>query len=188
MKKMGGFTIIELLIASSIAVGLGLVIILLLKVTQQTWEVTDLHLTRSGQIRRAVESISRELAAADANTVDSHGEHGWYGGDLTFQVPKDMDEDGSVVLPNGTLELSDTITYTVVAGPFSSGAGGNRLIRRQANHNDRVIADGVGLHAMTHRLMPGHWEMMEIQLWSSESTPGANDHIILTSFKVRMRN
>ena len=136
MKKRAGFTLIELMVSSAIAVGIGVVITMTLKMSQQSWEVSDAYLTSSLQLRMAAETLSHDFVSAKETTLSIPANGAWYN-TISFQMPLDMNGDGSMVGGGGAVELSPVFSYSL------GGASGNQVIRTLNGAFNRVVANGV---------------------------------------------
>lgn len=180
MKRTSGFTLIEMMVATSAALVIALVITQMVKMNQQSWEVSDAYLSSSLELRRAAEAIGRELVAAKNSTLSIPADGTWYN-TVSFQVPKDMDGNGVVVYADGTLELSDPIVYSLGGG----GHSGDQVIRSQANHGDRVIADGVS--ALQFRRNVANPELVEISMTVQRGMGDFKNQGSLAT-KIRVRN
>ncbi len=177
MNGRNGFTLIELMVSSAIAMAVGLAITMLLKVNQQSWEVSHAYFGSSLELRRAA-AMSRELVAAVNSTVSIPADGAWYN-TISFRVPQDMNGDGVVVFSNGSLEMSNPITYSL------GGSTGNLVIRTQEGKNDRAVA--LGVSALQFRRQAANPEMVEIQITVQR---GMGDFKNQGSWitRVRMRN
>lgn len=116
MKRYRGFTLIELMIAMAIVAAMSGAILMMVKMSYQTWQVSDAYMATSAELRRGVDEMAKWLASTGAAkmTIDGSGDS------LTFAVPYDIDGDpnGSVLNEaTGSLEWSDdaggpgTITF-----------------------------------------------------------------------------
>jgi len=178
MKTKMGFTLIELMVSTAIAVGIGAVITMTLKMNQQSWEVSDAYLTSSLQLRMAAETLSQDLVAAKSSTLSIPADGTWYNA-ISFQVPMDMNGDGVVVDGGGTLELSPVLSFSL------AGTEGTAVVRSVDGTPNRVVANGVS--ALQFRRQAATPQVVEIQLTVRR---GLGDFKNTASFstQVRVRN
>lgn len=128
-----GFTFVEILISMAIVAGMSLVLIATLRSGQQSWQVEEARMSVSLELRRSVDAMSRELANTQMGRVQ------FLDGNrrVVFQVPEDLNGDGTVLDSAGTIEWSpNTVTYAL------GGVDGNQVIRTQGAAT-RVLANGV---------------------------------------------
>ncbi len=172
-----GFTLMEILVATAIMAGIGGVFFSTLRMNQQSWESAQSHLAVSGELRRGMNEMSREIVASESTQVDIPADGAWYPS-INFPVPQDLDGDGTVLNGAGVLEWSDPITYTL---------NGTQVIRRQNNTNDRVVANGVT--DLEFRREVASPDIVEMQMTVREAT-GTGDFPSTGTIttRVRLRN
>ena len=133
MRK--GFSLVELMVVMAILGVISSILIATLAAGQQTWQVEQARMTVSAELRRGIDSMSREVASTQAAQLSIPADGNWYN-TLTFRVPFDVDGNGTV-LDNvtGALEWSPQITYSL------GGNGGNQIQRTQ-NAAVQILANG----------------------------------------------
>ena len=178
MKTARGFTLIELMVSTAIAIGIGAVLTMTLKMSQQSWEVSDAYLTSSLQLRLAAETLSHDLVAAKNTTLSIPADGTWYN-TISFQVPMDTDGNGVVVDGGGALELSPVLSF------FLGGTSGSQVIRTVNGTPNRVVANGVSV--LRFRRQAATSQVVEINLTVQR---GLGDFKNTASFttQVRVRN
>ncbi len=123
--------------------------------------------------------MSRELAETRASQMDLATGSNWIGS-LTFQIPEDLDGDGTVLDSGGSLEWSDPIVYAM------GGLNGQQLIRTQDGAT-RVLANGV--NALQFRRQIATPNVVEIQISVERGGGFSNDpQEGSLSTSVRLRN
>ncbi|MBI3615497.1 MAG: type II secretion system protein [Candidatus Omnitrophica bacterium] len=138
-RKRDGFTFIEILVSMAIIAIISGVVVGILSSSQRTWQVEQARMTTSTELRRAIDSLSRELISTQlADLTEIPVGAAWYSGNLIFRIPQDGPDAGTTVLNDATglIEWSTPITYSL------GGNGGNQILRSQ-NGVDQVLANGV---------------------------------------------
>ena len=172
MKRIGGFTLTETLVATAIAAVMGGVLVAAFKSGQQTWYSGEAKMAASYELRRGVEAVSRELAASRSNQVSILNN----GGSVTFRVPADLDGDGTILDAAGALEWSaNTITYSLA---------GDQVVRTEGA-NTRVLANGV--QSLQFQTVGGNLDLLEIAMTVQRDNSGFQSQASLTT-RVRLRN
>lgn len=136
-RNSGGFGLMELLIASVIVVFISSVLVVVLKQGQEAWRTRSNTMTISFELRRGMQSLTREIAQTRANQMNIPADGNWYN-TMTLSVPQDVDGNGTVLDGAGALEWSNPIQYLL------GGVDGRQVQRVQAG-NTRVLAHGVTL-------------------------------------------
>ncbi len=177
-KTKRGFTLIELMVSTTIAIGIGAVLTMTVKMNQQSWEVSDAYLTSSLQLRTAAETLSQDLVGAKSTTLSIPADGAWYN-TISFQVPMDMDGNGVVVDGGGSLELSPVLSFSL------GGASGTAVLRAVSGTPNRVVASGVSV--LQFRRQAATPQVVEIRLTVQR---GLGDFQNTASFstQVRVRN
>ena len=188
MQNNRGVTLVEIMIAVALVAGISSIIIATMAAGRQTWQVESARMSTSMELRRGLDSLSRELVStriADINT-ELPALDLWYVmptdvPTLTFQVPNVIvDGGGNRVIQldgGGNVVFSNLITYSVVAG---------QLLRTQ-NGATQVLANGVS--QLRFRRPTATPSVVEIDL-QVQRTGGTGDFtntgVLNTS--VRLRN
>lgn len=134
-------TLVEVLIATAIVGGVALFLAAAIRIGFQSWQVRENMMSVSFELRRGINEMSRELAECQATSLQlTNGQPFpadgvWYNG-LGFQVPEDLDGDGTVLDAQGSPEWGPQIQYA------RGGLGGTQLVRTQGGQV-RVMANGV---------------------------------------------
>lgn len=167
---------IELMVVMSIMAVMSTVFISILRMNQQSWEVAQSHMAVSGELRRGLDAMVRELVSSRADQVDIPADDIWYPS-IAFAVPEDLDEDGSILDSNGAVEWSDEIVYSL---------DGQQAIREQ-DGEQRVLANGV--QELEFRRDSTNTSVIEIRLSVQKATdtqdfPNTGE----MSTRVRLRN
>ena len=132
---MRGFSLFELIIVMAIVAGVSGILVATLTISQQSWQVEQARMTVSGELRRGIDSMGRELTSSQAGQLDIPADGSWHTS-LTFRVPHDNDGNGTVLSSStGALEWSSPITYSL------GGDGGNQVLRTQGVAS-QVLANG----------------------------------------------
>ena len=136
-KSTRGFGLMEVLIGSVIAALMATVFAAVLKQGQDAWRTRSNTMTISFELRRGMQSLTREIAQTRANQLSIPADGNWYN-TMTLSIPQDMDGNGTVLDGAGVLEWSNPIQYAL------GGVNGQQVQRIQAG-NTRVLAHGVTL-------------------------------------------
>ncbi|MBI3333501.1 MAG: hypothetical protein HYZ93_05370 [Candidatus Omnitrophica bacterium] len=132
-----GMTIVELLIVCAVAGGMSLVFMAALRMGQRSWQIGSAQMSVSSELRRGVVQMRRELAESRMDLLSIPADGLWYPA-LSFQVPTDLNGDGTVLDANGVLEWSNPVSYSL------GGSDGDQALRVQGAQS-RVLANGVTL-------------------------------------------
>ncbi len=175
-----GFLLVEMVVALGIVALISGLLVLALRMNQQSWEVADAYLTTSNELRRGMQAISRELASANNASLNIPADGNWYPG-LTFRVPEDLDGNGTVLDSNGVLELSSVIQYSL------GGSDGAQIMRSQAGVTNRVLSDGVT--SLLFRRQTANPRVVEISVAvQRQSGTGDFPNQATTATRIRVRN
>ena len=185
MKRNDGFSLVELMIASAIVVGMALMLAATFRESQRSWQSRENTMTVSFELRRGVQSMTRELSEssgqwmqvpgvgtfpADGNTYNS----------IQFRVPEDINGDGAVVDGAGNIEWSAPITYSL------GGNNGQQILRTQGG-NVRVLAHGVTV--LRFRRLPATPLVFEMNVTVQRgATPGGFLQQSALGTRIRLRN
>lgn len=133
---MRGFTLTETMVSISAVTVIGGAMVAAFKAGQRSSQTAQAHMDVSYQLRRAIDAMSRKLAASRDDQLSIPADGNGYSS-LTFRLPTDLNGDGTVLDAAGALEwFASSITYTL------GGATGDQMIRTQAGQQ-RVLANGV---------------------------------------------
>lgn len=112
MKTPAGFSLAELLVVVALFSVLSAGIVLTLFSAQRSWTVGSGETVLTLELRRALDSISRELVESQPARVQQPAANGLWGNAIIFRVPQDRNGDRSVLDANGQIaEWSNDITY-----------------------------------------------------------------------------
>jgi len=133
----------EILVSMAILIGISGILVATLRMGQQSWQVEQSRMAVSHELRRGIDAMARELAESGEGQVDIPADGDWYG-TLRFEVPEDLDGDGTVLDSDGELEWSpEWILYTQDAADANGDGITDQVIRTQGSETPRVIANGL---------------------------------------------
>lgn len=104
-RRKSGFTVLELLIASSIFSVMMVSVAALFMSAEQGYEFTLNTYNLETSTAKATEMILEELKSAQILAIETHDQHRAC---LIYQVPIDWDDDGDVIDDNGNVEWGAT--------------------------------------------------------------------------------
>lgn len=178
--RIRGFTLVEVLVSMAIVVGICLLLVAVLRMSRQSWQSAESYLAVSSELRRGLDAMSREVTATESGQLSIAADGNWYAA-LTFKIPQDLNEDGTVLDAAGILEWSNLIAYSL------SGTNGTQVVRSQPGLPDRVLANGVT--ALQFRRVATTPKVVEILLTVQRGTDtGDFPNQASLSTKVRLRN
>lgn len=179
MRAQRGFTILEIVVSTSLMAMVSGVLVNTLRVSQQAWQMQQSHLSAFQELRRGMDAMSRVVVSSRMDQLSIPADDNWYAG-LTFRVPEDRDGDGSVLDAADAVEWSDPILYSV------RGFNGTQLMRTQTGASDRVLAnDVIGLRFRRQSATPSVVEIEMTVFW--RNTVGSTQSSTLRS-RVQLRN
>lgn len=123
-----GFSLIEITVAAGIAIVAFCFVGKMAVLAFDAWSEGEGRMRFQERTAQGMQRIAREVRQADATTLAAAG------GSLRFQVPADLDGDGTVLDPDGETEYSPEITYSLTDA---------NLVREQDQDGDGVIEDDV---------------------------------------------
>jgi len=133
--QQAGFSFVELMVVTGIMALVSGMLVVALRMGQQSWQVEQARMTVSMELRRGLDAMSRELASSQSGQLVGVPADGTWYTSLTFRVPQDLNGDGTVLDANGALEWSPPVVYAL------GGTGGTQILRIQ-NNATRVLANG----------------------------------------------
>ena len=179
MKRDRGFTFMEIMIVSAIVAGIFLVLAAVVRMSQQSLQVQHNTMTVSHELRRGIQEMSRDLAEASANVVSIPADGRWYP-TITYQIPQDLDLNGTVLNALGNVEWSQPVTLAL------GGAGANQVQRTQGG-NTRVVSYGVTKLQFRRQALTPQVVEMDLTVQRGATTGGFIQQSNLTS-RIRLRN
>ena len=178
-----GFSLIELLLVSGMTAGMCLVLATGLRMGYCSWQVGENSMTVSFELRRGLDAMSRELAQTQVALLKVPGvgpmpADGNFYNSVQFQIPQDVDGNGTVLNAAGALEWSpSTITYSL---------GGGHLQRTQGG-TVSVLAHGVT--ALQFRRLAANPSIVEMSMTVQKgNVPGGFVLQAVRSTRIRLRN
>lgn len=155
MKKILGFTLVEMMVAATIVALVSGIVVAVLRTGQQSWQVEQARMTVSMELRRGLDAMSRELASSRSGQIIGVPADGnWYTS-ITFRVPQDINGDGSVLDGSGALEWSNIILYSL-------GANNGNQVQRIQSGAATVLANGST--SLRFRRQPSTPNVVEISM------------------------
>ena len=130
--RVRGFSLVEVLVVSVVTAGICLALASVIRMGLRTWQSSENQMTVSFELRRGIQSMTRELAQTRSDQLEVPGlgampANGAFYTSVRFRVPQDVDGDGTVLDGAGVLEWSpNQITYSL------GGLGGQQVQRTQA--------------------------------------------------------
>jgi prepilin-type N-terminal cleavage/methylation domain-containing protein len=139
MRPVKGFSLIELMAVSAIFVFLLGAILGFISFSNVSWQNGSSKMTLSHELRRGMEAMGRDLSQAKASTISIAP--GGSSSSVSFQMARDLNNDGSILLSNGILEgLQPADPYVTYSSVFNAAAGFNQLIKT-SNGSTSVLAN-----------------------------------------------
>lgn len=195
-RGQGGFTLLEVTLASAIATGMGLTCAWLLQLEARGWQASESFTTNSFELRRSVDAMARELMQSNVSQLQVWSGGAWTpmlpgmsGPGIRFNIPEDSaDANTSVLDALGNVEWSALITYdnfTVLPG------GSVALQRTQAGAAVTPLTLAYGVTALTFERLAtiDDDSVVEINLTVQRARGAAKgSHPVLLSTRVRLRN
>lgn len=177
MKRSTGFTLMEVLVAMTLAVFLVGAVIGMMMSSQKTLAEGSSSVLMNSQLRRVVDRMSRQLAQSQTGQVTDPAANGTWATSITFRIPEDTDASGSVLDAEGSIsEWSDWITI--------ASDGSNCILT--TNGTDEILANHIT--DVQFRRQAATPEVVEIQL-TATVTSGTNRIETRTlETKVNLRN
>jgi prepilin-type N-terminal cleavage/methylation domain-containing protein len=126
---MKGFTLVEVLAASVILAVLMVALFLVLGLGQRSWIRGDVNIQLQQEISRALVVMARELKETAPKKVSISPSD-----TIKFNIPQDLNGDGSVIDSVGAIEWSPDITYSL---------NGSNQITRTFNGATSIIANNI---------------------------------------------
>ena len=154
MRGERGVTLVELLIVSVVAAGMCLTFAAMVRMSHRSAQMQSNIMTVSHELRRGIEEICHDLAGSSANVVNIPADGVWYNA-ITYQVPEDTDNNGTVLDGAGAVEWSVPITVTI-------GGPDNNQMRRTQGAAVRVLSNGVT--ALQFRRQAATPQIVEVNL------------------------
>ena len=138
MKRDLGFTLPELMIANAIVAGMAVMLVATFRESQRSWQTRENTMTISFELRRGIQSMTRELSESSGQWLQLPGvgafpANGNTFNSIQFRIPEDINGDGAVLDGAGNIEWSAPIVYQL----------NNQQIIRTQGANVRVLAHGV---------------------------------------------
>lgn len=155
-----GFSLVEMMIASAIVMGICLALIAVIRMNHRSWQTRENSMTISFELRRGVDAMTRELSQTQQQWLELAGggafpADGVVRSSIQFRMPQDNDGDGTVLDAAGATEWSAPIVYSL------GGLDGRQIVRAQGGNN-RVLAHGVT--ALSFRRAAAFPSMVEMGL------------------------
>jgi len=125
---MKGLSLVEVLVTSVVLAILIVALFLVLNIGQRSWIQGDVNIQLQQEIARGLTVIARELKKTAPEKVRIGASS------ITFNVPQDLNGDGSVVDTNGYIEWSADIIYSL---------NGSNQITRSFNGATSIIANNI---------------------------------------------
>ena len=138
MRRSRGLTLTELMVANAIVAGMALVLAATFRESQRSWQTRENTMTVSFELRRAIQSMTREMSESSAQWLQIPGvgpfpADGVTYNSIQFRIPEDANGDGSVVDAAGNIEWGVPIVYRI----------NNQQITRTQGAAVQVLANGV---------------------------------------------
>ena len=185
-NKVRGFSLIELLIVSVMTAGMCLALASVLRMGHRSWQVGRNSMTVSFELRRGLNAMSRELAQTQVGLLQVPGlgslpADGNFYNSVQFQIPQDVDGNGTVLNGAGALEWSpNAITYSL-------GGLDGRQVQRTQGGTVSVLAHGVT--APQFRRLTATPSVVEMRMTVQRgTTTGGFLNQASLSTRVRLRN
>ncbi|MBI3322662.1 MAG: hypothetical protein HYZ94_03160 [Candidatus Omnitrophica bacterium] len=179
MSARRGFTLVEAMICCVMAAGMCLVLAVAVRASQRDFHIQQNAKVVSHELRRGMQEMCRELAGSSTAGMSVPADGVWYNA-ITYQVPQDQDNDGTVLDAANNIEWSVPITLAV------GGADNNRVLRTEGAAT-RVLSYGVT--ALQFRRQAATPQVVEINLGVQRGAiNGGFNHQANLSSRVRLRN
>jgi prepilin-type N-terminal cleavage/methylation domain-containing protein len=127
---MKGLTLIEVLVTSVVLAILIVALFLVLNIGQRSWIQGDANIQLQQEIARALVVMAKELKETAPKKIRISS------GTITFNVPQDLNGDGSIIDADGYIEWSPDIIYSL--------NGSNQIIR-SFNGASSIIANNISV-------------------------------------------
>lgn len=187
MKKINGFSLVEILVALAIFAVIAAAIAMSLFSAQRSWGTGTGQAVLTAELRRALDTMSRELVESRPAQVRQPAANGLWGNVIIFRVPQDRDADGSVLDANGEIaEWSNDITY-------APNGRSNSFSRTQVNDpglQPRTFLSTLANHItqVQFRRQAATADVVEIQMTASTITELGQVMSRTMGTRVKLRN
>lgn len=186
MKNINGFSLVEMLVALAIFAVIAATVAMSLFSAQRSWGVGAGQAVLTAELRRALDTMSRELVESRPAQIQRPAANGQWDTQMLFRIPQDRNGDGSVLDANGEIaEWSNDITYapgrsngfsrTAVNDP---GLQPRSLVTTLANH----------ITAVQFRRNAATADIVEIQMTASTITELGEIMSRTMGTRVKLRN
>lgn len=195
-RKERGFSLAELIVASAVTAGMGLVFSVVVRTQTRAWQATQDQMTSSFELRQGIQAMARELAQAGSNQLWVPGVGGawvvWASSDtasyssVQFKVPEVAGGNTTVIDAAGAVTWSaNPITYELV----DVTGGGKALQREQtgAPLTPRTLAYGVTVLEFKRLAAPNN-SIIEISVTVPQRGASTGDPAPVLSTRFRLRN
>ena len=195
-KGQKGFSVMELTVASAIAVGMSLTCALVFRTGIQGWQVSESYTTASFEMRRGVHAMARELAQTRSNQLEVQTVAGgpwveWPAAALAagtpfssirFKVPE-------IVAPNTTvLDAAGAVTWSANSITYSlGGVNGQELQRTQTGAVVTPLTVTSGVTALSFVRRAATPLVLEMTVTVQRGAANGSQPVVLST-RVRLRN
>ena len=197
-KRRGqkGFSLMELTVASAIAVGMSLTCALVFRTGIRGWQVSESYTTASFETRRGVHAMARELAQTRSNQLEVQTIAGgpwveWPAAALTagtsfssirFRVPE-------IVAPNTTvLDAAGAVTWSVNPITYDlGGVSGQELQRTQTGAAVTPLTVTSGVTALSFVRRAATSLVLEMTVTVQPGAANGAQPVVLST-RIRLRN
>jgi len=129
---MKGFTLVEILVAVGVFTILILVVFQVMDIGRSSWFIGTVSIELRQEIIRAFMRMERELK--ETRPAQTNLTSGTSSSSLTFRMPQDNNDDGTILDSLGNIEWSGDITYAL---------NGSSQITRTASGATAILANNV---------------------------------------------
>ncbi len=181
--KANGMTLTEMLVAVAVLSIMAAAVVTALLSVERVFSGGSGQAVLTSELRKALDRMSRELAEGTSGRIQFVPADGRGYPNITFQIPEDINGDGSVIDVNGNItEWSTNITYLMGAR--------NSCQRTQASRDPNLpgtsafLANHITALSFTRRLP----DVVEIRLTASTLTEVGELQTRTMSTRVKLRN
>lgn len=172
---MKGMTLVELLISLSIMVILMLASFQIMDIGTKSWLTSDVSVQLRQEIVRAFSRM--ELDFKKTRPAQISLASGATTSTLTFSIPEDRNNDGTILNSSGNIEWSDGIVYAL---------DGSGRITRTAGGTSTVLARNISSLQFSRPIAPA--DILQIDIIASRLSDAGRVLQDSSRLKVRMRN
>lgn len=184
--RSSGFTLTELLVVVGLFSIVSATLVTLLLSMQRSWATGSGQAVLTSELRRGLDTMSRELVEGAAGRVQRPPRTGAWDTQIDFVVPEDRNGDGTVLDATGVVaEWSDPIRYQRGARNQCLRFTGVPLAQQA------VVANAITDLRFRHVLDPGTGQpsgIIELQMTASTLTDGGDVVSRTMGTRVKLRN